>query len=118
ESIRLLRLRAQPCLPNSPVQCDMIHTTLRRPPQYNAVSHCWDPVGAPQEMVLIDGGLFSVSRAIHSLLLAKRSNLHHRYFWIDSICINQDDKVEKSKQVGMMRNIFEEAEMTLGWLGD
>ncbi|KAL9094198.1 MAG: hypothetical protein Q9165_003613 [Trypethelium subeluteriae] len=118
ETIRLVRLRAQPCLPNSPIQCDMIHTTLRRPPQYIAVSHCWDPVGAPQELVLIDGGLFPVSRAIHSFLLAKRSNMHHQYFWIDSICINQDDKVEKSRQVGMMRNIFEEAELTLGWLGD
>ena len=118
KTIRLLRLRAQPCLPNSPIQCDMIVTTLRRPPQYVAVSHRWDAVGATQEMILIDGGLFPVFRSIYSLLLAKRTNLHHRYFWIDSICINQDDKVEKSRQVGMMRNIFEEAEMTIGWLGD
>lgn len=32
--------------------------------------------------------------------------------------MNQNDKYEKSRQVGIMRNIFEEAEMTLGWLGD
>ncbi|MCJ1309270.1 hypothetical protein MMC25_002929 [Agyrium rufum] len=118
ENLRLLRLRAQPCLPNSPIQCDIIHTSLARPPQYVAVSHRWDSSGMPQEMILIDGGLFPVSRSIHSLLLAKRSNLHPRYFWIDSICINQEDNVEKSKQVGLMRNIYEEAEMTLGWLGE
>ena len=120
-NIRLLRLRAQPCLPNSPIQCDMIHTSLRRPPQYTAVSHRWDPIGTPeatQEMILIDGGLFPVSRSIHSLLLAKRSNLHPRYFWIDSISIDQNDNTEKSRQVGLVRNIFEEAEMALGWLGD
>lgn len=117
-NIRILRLRAQPCLPNSPIQCDIIHTSLRRPPQYIAVSHRWAPVGEQQEMILIDGGLFAVSRSIHSFLAAKRSNLHPRYFWIDSICINQNDIDEKSRQVGMMRNIFEEADMTIGWLGD
>lgn len=115
--IRLLRLRAQPTLPNSPIQCDMIHTTLYRPPQYIAVSHRWEPAGARQEIIMIDGGLFSVSRAIYSLLRSKRSNLQPQYFWIDSICINQADNLEKSSQVSMMRNIFEEAEMTLGWLG-
>lgn len=47
ENIRLLRLRAQPCLPNSPIQYDIIHTALRRPPQHIAVSHRWGPVGAP-----------------------------------------------------------------------
>ncbi|KAF2496925.1 heterokaryon incompatibility, partial [Lophium mytilinum] len=100
------------------IQCDIIHTSIARPPQYVAVSHRWDSSGAPQEMILLDGGLFPVSRSIHSLLMAKRSNLHPRYFWIDSICINQKDNVEKSKQVGLMRNIYEEADMTLGWLGE
>ena len=115
--IRLLRLRAQPCLPNAPIQCDMIHTALRSPPQYTAVSHRWEPAGRPQEMILIDGGLFSVSQNLYPLLLAKRSNLYPRYFWIDSICINESDTTEKSKQVRMMQSIFKEAEMTLGWLG-
>lgn len=117
-NIRLLRLRAQPRWPNAPIQCDIIYTSLRCPPQYTAVSHRWDLFGAPQEMILIDGGLFPVSRSIYSLLLAKRHYLHPRYFWIDSICINQEDNLEKSRQVGMMRNIYEEAENTLGWLGD
>jgi hypothetical protein len=117
-SIRLLRLRAQPCLPNAPIQCEMIHTSLHNPPQYVAVSHRWAEAGQAQEMILIDGGLFAVSCSIHTLLLAKRSNLHHRLFWIDSICINQEDIAEKNRQVGMMRRIFEEAELTLCWLGE
>ena len=117
KSIRLLRLRAQPCLPNAPIQCDMIHTHLRRPPQYVAVSHRWDPVSASQEMILINGGLFPVSSSIYAFLLARRDKFHSEYLWIDSICINQDDKDEKSSQVAMIRHIFEEAEMTIGWLG-
>lgn len=96
--IRLLRLRAQPCLPNAPIQCGIVHTTLQDPPPYIAVSHRWGEPGERQEMILIDGGLFPVSVSIYTLLLAKRSNLHHRLFWIDSICINQDDTAEKSRE--------------------
>ena len=96
-SIRLLRLRAQPCLPNVPIQCDIVHTSLQNPPSYVAVSHRWAEPGQAQEMILIDGGLFLVSSSIHTLLLAKRSNLHHRLFWIDSICINQEDIAEKNR---------------------
>ena len=118
ENVRLLRLRAQPLLANAPVQCDMIHTSLQRPPQYTAVSHRWDAIGAPREMILIDGGLFAVSKSIFTLLMAKRSKFHPHYFWIDSICINQSDVEEKGKQVGMMRNIFEEAERAMCWIGE
>lgn len=96
----------------------MIHTSLQNPPQYVALSHRWAEPGQAQEIILIDGGLFPVSCSIHTLLLAKRSNLHHRLFWIDSICINQEDIAEKNRQVGMIRRIFEEAELTLCWLGD
>jgi hypothetical protein len=117
-SFRLLRLRAQPCLPNTPVQCDMIHTSLLNPPQYEAISHRWDSAESSKEFILIDGGLFQVSRSIHSLLMAKRSNLYPRYLWIDSVAIDQLNAEEKSRQVGLMRNIFEEAEMVLGWLGN
>jgi hypothetical protein len=110
-SFRLLRLRAQPYLPNTPIQCDLIHTSLHNLPQYEAISHRWDSVGLPKEFILIEGGLFSVSRSIYSLLKAKRSNLDPRYVWIDSICMNQDDPREESTQVALMRNIFEEADM-------
>lgn len=118
KSMRLLRVRAQPCLPNTPIQCDMIHTSLLNPPQYSAISHRWDSVESSKEFILIEGGLFQVSRSIYTLLMAKRSNIHHVYVWIDSACIDQKNAEEKSRQVGLMRNIFEEAEMVLGWLGE
>lgn len=118
QSFRLLRLRAQPCFENAPIQCDMIETAFHNPPQYVAVSHRWDSVESSKEFILIDGGLFRVSQSIYAFLKAKRSKVHPRYFWIDSVCIDQNDAAEKSKQVGLMRNIFEEADMMLGWLGD
>lgn len=92
DSIRLLRLRAQPCFPNSLVQCDMIHSTLKYPPPYIAISHRWEQPGVSQEIILIDGAPLLVSPNVHSFLRAKRSSLRHVVIWIDSICINQEDK--------------------------
>ena len=37
--------------------------------------------------------------------------------WIDYICINQEDRNEKSAQVRMMANIYKRAESVLIWLG-
>ncbi|KAK3722438.1 hypothetical protein LTR37_002430 [Vermiconidia calcicola] len=38
--------------------------------------------------------------------------------WIDALCINQDDRNEKTHQVAMMGRIYQEAEEVLIWLGE
>jgi Heterokaryon incompatibility protein (HET) len=38
-----------------------------------------------------------------------RDPLEDRVFWIDAICINQEDDKEKSRQVPMMAQIYSEA---------
>ena len=38
-------------------------------------------------------------------------------FWIDAICINQDDLNERAQQVNMMYNIYHQAEGVIVWLG-
>jgi hypothetical protein len=37
--------------------------------------------------------------------------------WVDQICINQQDDIEKSHQVQQMRQIYSEAETVIAWLG-
>lgn len=41
-----------------------------------------------------------------------------QYLWIDAICINQGDNVEKSSQVAMMDVIYNYAETVVVWLGE
>jgi len=50
--------------------------------------------------------------------------LHHlrrresaRPLWIDAICIDQANTVERGQQVGLMRDIFQHSERTIVWLG-
>ncbi|KAH8588713.1 heterokaryon incompatibility, partial [Bisporella sp. PMI_857] len=40
-----------------------------------------------------------------------------RAIWIDALCINQGDLSEKSKQIPIMRCIYENAEQVIIWLG-
>ncbi len=41
-----------------------------------------------------------------------------RVLWIDAICINQDDLDERSKQILLMRPIYERASKVLCWIGE
>jgi hypothetical protein len=39
-----------------------------------------------------------------------------KYFYIDAICINQDDDLEKTHQVNLMAPIFKTASLVIAWL--
>jgi hypothetical protein len=43
---------------------------------------------------------------------------HWSYFWIDAISIQQSNDLEKNHQVGMMSDIYSQAELVLAWLGE
>jgi hypothetical protein len=42
---------------------------------------------------------------------------NRRWFWIDAICINQQDTRERNTQVSIMRQIYATAENVVVWLG-
>jgi hypothetical protein len=51
------------------------------------------------------------------LLDAALSPEYWKYFWIDAICINQDDIPERNSQVQMMGDIYTNATFVMIWLG-
>jgi len=46
-----------------------------------------------------------------------KSPSFHRTLWVDAICINQNDVVERGHQVRLMRDIFSRAKRVVVWLG-
>jgi hypothetical protein len=48
----------------------------------------------------------------------KKDKTSRRYFWIDALCIDQDNTPERSHQVQLMGEIYSQAEGALVWLGD
>ncbi|RYP40427.1 hypothetical protein DL769_011768 [Monosporascus sp. CRB-8-3] len=89
---------------------------LGEAPPYEAVSYCWgDPT--PSEQMMIDGCVFKLTQSAYKLLLARRSFWRPRWIWIDAICINQQDEVEKSTQVRLMQEIYKRASQVVVFPG-
>ncbi|KAK5094375.1 hypothetical protein LTS08_008594 [Lithohypha guttulata] len=49
--------------------------------------------------------------------MALRHPDQSRIIWVDALCINQKDDAEKSWQVGLMRDIYQQSSQVLAWLG-
>ena len=58
-----------------------------------------------------------VSRVVEDILLRLRDENEDRLLWLDQMCINQDDPVEKSRQVERMKDIFGDARRVIVSLG-
>ncbi|KAL8750832.1 MAG: hypothetical protein Q9199_006823 [Rusavskia elegans] len=82
-------------------------------PDYRALSYTW---GAPSTNPLsnIRGYRFTPNLiACLSVLMVQVPGL----WWIDALCIDQDDPDEKSQQVKKMRDIYARAQQLYVWLG-
>jgi hypothetical protein len=99
-------------------------------PNYEALSYAW---GSPERNIPIlvrfssldseaDGTASQRALFITDHLVAALKRLRPRtgcrLIWIDQICINQEDPLEKNQQVQLMVNIYERADQTVVWLGE
>ena len=67
---------------------------------------------------MLDGGFLNLTEPAAGALRRFREREHSSRIWIDSTCINHDDRIEKEAQVSMMGDIYENASKVLVWLGD
>lgn len=125
--IRLLRLHPQPSPleapsvqadPNVTISCDLYPITLREAISqgYEALSYTW---GSPENplSILVNNIEVPVTRNLHVALENLRSETSNVILWVDALCINQKDDVEKSDQVNLMTEIYARAKSTRVWLG-
>jgi hypothetical protein len=83
---------------------------------YDALSYTWGRLGAT-EVIKIDGRDFFITPTLKEALCQILSNGQKKPIWIDAICINQTDDIEKAHQIGMMGMIYRKASNVLIWLG-
>jgi hypothetical protein len=83
---------------------------------YDALSYSW---GHPElsETLLVDGKARLISGQNAVALRALRHPTQITNLWVDALCINQDDKQEKSEQVARMLAIYKKARSVIAWLG-
>jgi hypothetical protein len=129
DSIRLIQV-----LTGAPQ--DVIRCRIRRAltsDQYTCLSYVW---GSPEdtELIEIDGKPFLICRNLWDFLSTVRSNkdagiekalgkvFDRPYydgdlFWIDALCTDQSDDLERNHQVQQVGKNYSEAQRVLAWLG-
>lgn len=94
-------------------------------PRYRSITYTWVVDGkydsATTFMVEIDGCLLPVLSSLQPFFQALRVKgmlLDGKWWWIDSICIDQTNFEERSQQVQLMQQIYQQAEQVIVWLGE
>jgi hypothetical protein len=108
--IRLLSIR--PGRKEDKVACSVSTHYLTDAPPYAAISYTW---GAPtsRKRILVNEKRHLVQPNAREALWQARLHGQHGYIWIDSVCINQDDTIEKGHQIDFMRAINRNADRVL-----
>lgn len=113
--IRVLTVEAAPHL-DDPVVCGLHVKSLDDGASYNAISYVWgDPKDTTE--VTIDGKATVVRVNLATALRDIREKYGRTVLWADAVCINQIDKVEKSRQVLLMRDVYSKSARVIGWIG-
>jgi Heterokaryon incompatibility protein (HET) len=134
--IRLVRIHSKrrPCIHQPPeflppfirrklspheslIHCDIIHSSLDfDTPVFRALSYTWgDPTRT--RLILADEAVLDITENLLAALVQLQADDHDVTLWIDAICINQIDDVEKSWQVQQMYQIYQKAQSVIVWLG-
>ena len=98
--------------------CKMRTVSLAESTLYYALSYCW---GSPNRSVTLrcNGVKLKISSNLAEglkRLHAHAVKAHLTWFWIDQICINQEDNAERTQQVRLMRFIYQRSIQTIIWL--
>lgn len=122
--IRLLKLLPFGRSAQSPLACELITRRLQQSgkdghsqSRYEALSYSWEGQ-APDRILICNGKKLMITANCEAACYQLRYRTRTRLLWIDSICINQTLNTEKSKQVQMMGDIYEQARRVIVWLGE
>lgn len=115
--IRLLRVKAAGS--EDTIQCWLSTVSLFEDShlQYETISYCWENP-ANRSQLYLNNRLVSVPRSSERALRRVRLVDEDRTVWIDALCINQEDLVEKSIQVRLMGIIYRRGFGNLIFLGN
>lgn len=83
---------------------------------YEAVSYTWG-TQSKEATILLDGKEALVTGNLFAALSCLRLAGEDKILWIDALCIDQENDLEKGHQVSRMKLIYEYAERVIIWLG-
>lgn len=103
--IRVVVLMPSPD-PSSPIVLHMGHSPLHSDVTYAALSYRWG-VDETMEEINLNGLKKNVRKSLADILRSIRCPNSQQPMWIDAIAINQDDVLERNRQVPRMGEIYD-----------
>ncbi|KAH8599186.1 heterokaryon incompatibility protein-domain-containing protein, partial [Bisporella sp. PMI_857] len=115
ESYDIRVLYIEPGSGNDPIQCTLELVSLINPGTYTALSYCWGSLTLTAKIIVNT----QVTPVRANLATALKSLREHGFLrvWVDALCINQEDRSERSLQVRNMIHIYSLAKFVFVWTG-
>lgn len=110
-------LQILPDSDDSNVQLKMFEASLDNNVEYTALSYARSERRGIA-IIRCNGQQLLITQSLLSALFQFRSEKNSMLFWIDAVCINQTDDVEKTYQVKLKREIYTQVHVVLVWLGE
>lgn len=105
----------------TPLRCSIVpYRRASQTRKYSAVSYAWGKAKPTHSLEISqnnDTSYLKITATVDVMLRYLRAPREVRYLWIDAICLNQDDEIEKACQVLVMGRIYKEATDVRIWLG-
>ena len=99
------------------IRCTLQHAWLFEGNRYETISYCWGNSN-DTTTISVDGQDFDAPASAVEVLKAVRSQDEQRLIWIDAICINQANMLERNYQVALMGSIYGQCTRNLVNLGE
>lgn len=97
-------------------KCNLHVVSLLENPIYEALSYTWGDERVTTTISL-DNESFNATVNLAIALQHLRRADQQRVIWIDALCINQKDILERNAQVTIMGDIYRHAHEVIAWLG-
>ncbi|PWY90588.1 HET-domain-containing protein [Aspergillus sclerotioniger CBS 115572] len=101
----------------NPIQGILRVVSLDDSPNFEALSYAWGDITELTNLTINDCP-FGISKSLAVFLLRLRQPTETRVVWVDFVCINQLDVLEKNTQVPLMSDIYKNASRVIAWLGE
>ena len=102
---------------------ELVTFPLASAPMYDAMSYRWEaycPIPCKECYISVRSirlvGRLVVGHKVRRFVHARAPPWGVRWLWIDAVCINQENDVEKISQIRMMGDIYRSARRTVVWL--
>jgi hypothetical protein len=95
----------------------LTQTTFDQAPPYETLSYVWGTSDRDELVKLRDGKLLRITKPLKDALAFVVRQCGTGHLWIDQICIDQDDRIERGNQVKIMGQIYSSCSRVLVWLG-